>query len=82
MQPPRSPDVNACDIWLWSAMREWLSRREKPKNVQDLKVLLWQAFLDVARTPAGEETIRRVTNDFVRRVRLLANGDGGLIEVD
>jgi hypothetical protein len=72
--PPRSPDLNPCDFWLWGYLKD--SVFSAPiANLAELKARITQRILTV--TP---ETLRSVVEHAVTRLQLVAENGGQHIE--
>ena len=72
--PPRSPDLNPCDFFLWGYMKEELHRAQ-PVNTTEVKGLIREFMLGLT-----EELLRRVTEQFLSRVRRCIEVRGGVFE--
>lgn len=71
--PPRSPDLNPCDFWLWGYLKDVFSA--PIANLAELKARIAQHILNV--TP---ETLRSVVEHAVSRFQLVAHNAGQHIE--
>ena len=72
--PPRSPDLTACDFWLWGHLKH-LVYQTHPENIEDLKEQIRSAFQVIT-----EEQRLSAIGDFERRVRLCLQKQGKHIE--
>ncbi|GFU86465.1 uncharacterized protein TNCV_1418171 [Trichonephila clavipes] len=48
MWPPRSPDLNPCDLWLWSHLKQLVSC-DQPKTLPDLKDSISRHVLNISQ---------------------------------
>ena len=62
--PARSPDLTACDYWLWGHLKQLVYRRQ-PENMEDLKIRIRAAFAEVTA-----DVRQRAIAEFERRLRL------------
>lgn len=73
--PPRSPDLNPCDFFIWGALKTKVY--EVPiNNVEQL----WNRIQIAANSLQNEGILRRVHFNFLRRLDCCINEDGGHIE--
>ena len=72
--PPRSPDINPLDFFLWGYMKEEIHRAQ-PGSIAEVKQLI-QNFM----TSISEDLLQRVTRQFVSRIRRCIEVHGGVIE--
>ncbi|GBN43390.1 hypothetical protein AVEN_138006-1 [Araneus ventricosus] len=68
--PPRSPDLNPCDFWLWGYVKDVVYGLPIP-NLAELKNRITQHFHNITT-----ETLRSVVEHAVLRLQLIGeNGD-------
>ncbi len=72
--PPRSPDLNPCDFWLWGYLKSRVYR-SKPASLLALKNSITYEILDI-RT----EMLQSAVNNVIPRLIRLADREGGHIE--
>lgn len=74
--PPRSPDLNICDSFLWGALKSKVYS-VVINNENELRGRIRGAVRDIA---ADEDMLRRVQMNFVRRINLCIQENGGHFE--
>lgn len=68
--PPYSPDLNPCDFWLWSFLKDHIYKRN-PKNIDELE----NAINDgVASIDPG--MLDRVIDNFAARLQYIISSEG------
>ena len=67
--PPRSPDLSACDFFLWGYLKSKVYVR-KPRTVDDLKVSIRE---EIATVP--QEMLVNVMQNFEERLRTCVRKD-------
>ena len=72
--PPRSPDLNSCDFFLWGYMKEEIHRAQ-PGSTEDVKQMIREFLASIS-----EDLLQRVTNQFMSRVRRCIAAHGGVFE--
>lgn len=72
--PPYSPDLNPCDFFLWGAMKDHIFR-QAPKTLNQIKNLIKNYAESLT-----QETVERVMDNFVERLRLVDQMDGNHFE--
>ncbi|NSX83578.1 hypothetical protein GOM44_04430 [Wolbachia endosymbiont of Atemnus politus] len=72
--PPRSPDLNPCDFWLWGYLKSVVFRGPI-QNLAELKTRITQHIHNI--TP---DTLRSVVEHAVSRFQLVAENGGQHIE--
>lgn len=73
---PRSPDLNICDSFMWGALKSKVYSR--PINTQDE---LWARIQNASQSIKNNaEMLQRVQFNFLRRINLCIQEDGGHIE--
>jgi len=72
--PPRSPDLNPLDYSIWSILLQRACNRPHP----DLDSL--RGALEREWEPLDEEVLRRIVDDFPRRVDACVEAEGGHFE--
>jgi len=73
--PPRSPDITACDFFLWGYLKSKVYET-KPENMEDLKGRISQCCQNIS-----EDLITRVLKCFQIRLETLTQNNGSYIEV-
>lgn len=73
--PPRSPDFNPCDYFIWSALKT----KVYEVSIEDIEQL-WNRIQNAVDSLQDEGILRRVHFNFLRRMDLCRNEDGGHIE--
>ena len=68
--PPRSPDLSACDFFLWGYLKSKVYVR-KPRTVDDLKVPIRE---EIATVP--QEMLVNVMQNFEERLRTSVRQEG------
>jgi len=68
--PPRSPDLNPLDFWLWGHLQSRVFARN-PSNVDELKL----AIRDEISVITGEQ-LSNAVNDFTKRVNAVVESEG------
>jgi len=68
--PPRSPDLPACDFFLWSYLKSKVYVR-KPRTVDDLKVSIREEIATLS-----QEMLVNVMQNFEERVRTRVRQEG------
>lgn len=68
--PPRSPDLNICDFFLWGHLKEKVFKR-KPRNLEDLKEAIREEVALIT-----EETLQLVWQSFLNRIENCIREDG------
>ena len=74
MWPPRSPDMNPCDYFLWGYLKSKVYD-PLPNNLDDLKVNLER---EIKKIDAG--ILQKVFSNLKKRCNLLIAADGGHFE--
>ena len=74
MWPPRSPDLNPLDFFLWGYMKEEIHRAQ-PGSTEEVKQLIREFLLSIS-----EDLLQRVTKQFISRVRKCIEANGGVFE--
>jgi hypothetical protein len=73
--PPRSPDLNPLDFYLWGHIKTMVYRT-KPRSIDELK----QRITDSVGTISVEH-LQNAFQEFERRIRLIVVQNGGHVEV-
>ncbi|GFV36460.1 transposable element tc3 transposase [Trichonephila clavipes] len=68
--PPRLPDVNPCDFWLWSLLKPLVSC-DQPKTLPDLKDSISRHVLNIS-----QNTLRLTVEYAILRFQIVAENDG------
>ena len=72
--PPYSPDLNLCDYFLWGALKDTVFQKS-PTTVQELEQLICESCATISI-----DTLQKVTQNFVFRLRQLCTAKGGHFE--
>ena len=72
--PPRSPDLNPLDFFLWGYMKEEIHRAQ-PGSITEVKQLIEKFMASIT-----EDLLQRVTGQFVSRIRKCIEANGGVFE--
>jgi len=68
--PPRSPDLSACDFFLWGCLKSKVYVR-KPRTVDYLKVSIREEI-----APVSQEMLVNVMQNFEERLRTRVRQEG------
>ncbi len=74
MWPPRSPDLNPCDFYLWGYLRSKIYY-PKPKNRDDLKVNIRRKIRSIK-----PEVLISTFQNLEKRLKKVIDVNGGHIE--
>ncbi|GFW82664.1 uncharacterized protein TNCV_3492361 [Trichonephila clavipes] len=69
--PPRSPDLNPCDFWLWGHLKQLVSC-DQPKTLPDFKDSISRHVLTFPKTHCGQ----RWGEHAILRFQIVAENDG------
>ncbi|GFV80336.1 uncharacterized protein TNCV_4957391 [Trichonephila clavipes] len=72
--PPRSPDLNPCNFWLWGHLKQLVSC-DQPKTLPDLKDSISRPVLNIS-----QNTLRSTVEHVILRFQILAENDGHHVE--
>lgn len=72
--PPRSPDLNPCDYYLWGYLKS-VAYNPLPKTLNDLKANIEREIKKISK-----ETLKSVYLNFEKRCELIISAEGGHIE--
>ncbi|GFU06773.1 uncharacterized protein TNCV_4353371 [Trichonephila clavipes] len=72
LRPPRSPDLNPCDFWLWGHLRQLVSC-DQPRTLPDLKDSISRHVLNMS-----QNTLRSTV--AILRFQIVAENDGHHVE--
>ena len=72
--PPRSPDLNPCDFFLWGYLKS-VVYNPLPKTLDDLKVNLEREIKKI-----NKDMLKSTFSNFEKRCHLLKSANGGHIE--
>lgn len=72
--PPRSPDLNPCDYFLWGYLKE-VAYNPLPKTIDDLKANIAREIKKISK-----ETLKNTFLNFEKRCHLIISAQGGHIE--
>ncbi|GFT07403.1 transposable element tc3 transposase [Trichonephila clavipes] len=64
--PPRSPDLNPCDFWLWGYLRQLVSC-DQPRTLPDLKDSISRHVLNIS-----QNTLRSTGEHVILRFQIVA----------
>ena len=62
--PPRSPDLNPLDFFLWGHVKAYVYGRTRPYDLEDLR-----ARIDVAMATVTEDMVSQAFNNMIVRAR-------------
>ena len=74
MWPPRSPDLNPCDFFLWGHLKA-LVYNPLPKTLEDLKANIEREIKNVPK-----EMLKSTFLNLEKRCKLILSAEGGHIE--
>ncbi|KYM96625.1 hypothetical protein ALC62_12672 [Cyphomyrmex costatus] len=74
--PPRSPDMNPLDFYLWGHVKS-IVYTNAPNNIVDLRHRIIRAFQEIRTDP---HVFQRVRNSFDRRIRACIRAEDGHFE--
>ena len=74
MWPPRSPDLNPCDFYLWGYLKS-VVYNPLPKNLDELKANIKKEIEKIE-----EETLKKIFLNLEKRCHLVIEANGGFIE--
>ena len=74
MWPPRSPDLNPCDFYLWGYLKS-VVYNPLPKTIEELKINLEREIKNISR-----ETLKNVFFNLSKRCNLVISAEGGHFE--
>ncbi|GFV96488.1 uncharacterized protein TNCV_1999401 [Trichonephila clavipes] len=72
--PPRSPDLNPRDFWLWVHLKQLVSC-DQPKTLPDLKDSISRHVLNIS-----QNTLRSTVEHAILRFQIVAENDGHHLE--
>ena len=72
--PPKSPDLNPLDYYFWGVAQQEVHAK-KPKTLQELK-----AIVENFATRITKDTLLKVADNFMKRVKLCLDENGGHFE--
>ncbi|GFT24852.1 uncharacterized protein TNCV_3021381 [Trichonephila clavipes] len=72
--PPRSPDLNPGDFWLWGHLKQLVSC-DQPKTLPDLKDSISRHVLNIS-----QNTLRSTVEHAILRFQIVAENDGHHVE--
>jgi hypothetical protein len=73
--PPKSPDLNPCDYFLWGLLKGNIFFSKKPQTIMELRELIIQACSEITGNMC-----RRVISNITVRVEEVARRNGGHLE--
>ncbi|KAJ8977357.1 hypothetical protein NQ317_009554 [Molorchus minor] len=71
-QPPRSPDLNPCDFFIWGDLK----RKVYSVSIEN-EAQLWNRIQNAVQELQNEETLRRPNFNVLRRMEFCINENGG-----
>ena len=74
--PPRSPDLNPCDFYLWGYLKARVYN-PLPKTLEDLKANITREIENISK-----KTLESTFLNFKKRCELLITAQGGHIEIE
>ncbi|GFW30315.1 uncharacterized protein TNCV_3850861 [Trichonephila clavipes] len=74
LRPPRSPDLNPCDFWLWGHLRQLISF-DQPKTLPDLKDSISRYVLIMS-----QNTLLSTVEHAILRFQIVAGNGGHHVE--
>ena len=74
--PPRSPDLNPCDYYLWEYLK-YVVYNPLPKTLDDLKTNLSREIKKI-----NKEILKKTFKNFEKRCELVISAGGGHIEIN
>ena len=74
MWPPRSPDLNPCDFYLWGHLKS-VVYNPLPNTIEDLKVNIVREIKKISK-----EILKLTFLNLESRCNLILSADGGHIE--
>lgn len=69
--PPRSPDLNPLDFFLWGLLKR-IVYNSKPRTINQLKAAIVEHFRSIS-----EDTLYKVSSDCLKRMLLCKQNNGG-----
>ena len=72
--PPRSPDLNPCDFYLWGYLKS-VVYNPLSRTLDDLKANIEREIKNIRR-----ETLKKIFLNFEKRCKLIIEAEGGHIE--
>lgn len=72
--PPYSPDLNPCDFWLWSFLKDYVYKKN-PENLQELECAINDGVKSI-----DPDVLKRVIENFVVRLQFIVSNEGRHIE--
>lgn len=73
--PPRSPDLNPCDFFLWGYLKARVYN-PLPKTINDLKKNIKREIKKI-----DQDMLEKIFENFKNRCHLILSAEGGHIEV-
>jgi hypothetical protein len=73
--PPRSPDLNPCDFFLWGYLKARVYN-PMPKTLDDLRINIEREINLISK-----ETLKKIFLNFEKRCNLVISAEGGHIEI-
>lgn len=74
--PPRSPDLNPCDFYLWGHLKS-LVYRQPVNNINELKAKISNEFENIRQKP---EVFQKIRDSLEKRIRACIFANGGHFE--
>ena len=76
--PARSPDLNVCDFFLWSYLKDIVFAGQRPVDMNDLKARITAAF-DTVRARRMQQ-VRNAVGQWRRRLRACISAEGAQVD--
>lgn len=77
--PPRSPDLTACDYWLWGYTKGRIFHREQPpRTLDELRVAIEEVAAEIND---NRELRERVLANYRSRLQRCIDREGGQVEI-
>lgn len=74
MWPPRSPDLNPCDFFLWGYLKS-VVYNPLPKTLQELKINIEREIKKI-----NVEILEKLFSNLIKRCNLVIDAKGGHFE--
>ena len=76
MWPPRSPDLNPCDFYLWGHLKSMVYNNPLPKTLDDLKANIEREIKKISKN-----ILELTFLNFKNRCELIISAEGCHIEM-
>ena len=74
--PPRSPDINLCDLWLWGYLSSKVYQRIPPKDKKELILRIREAIRNITK-----EMTAAATDNVLKRLHAVVEGRGSIFNI-